>query len=260
LQGLPLGGFGTLTVDANVIFVSRNTTALGSRPSNESDSGWWFTLEWFSPTFLGLSANTLTFQWANAVNSGMGNITGVDYTGFTTPLAEGSSDPLDKNNQQLRVLDWLMIAPNAQFQVGVGGMYQSKTWGNPGASNVTSQQYGLFASPMYWFADYFKIQGDIGYTANTYSNSPVYTSAAGSQNANLTKFTIVPTLAPKVGDGQNGFFVRPEFRIFYTYGSWSGGANKQNPPTGASTLTNFGSATSPATSGSTFGAQVEGWF
>ncbi|HET6413907.1 MAG TPA: carbohydrate porin [Anaeromyxobacter sp.] len=263
LQGLPLGGFGTLMIDVNVVSVSRNSTVLGPLPSDDTTTGWWFTLEHNYSGFLGNSSNTLTFQWANAINSGMGNISGLaGGTGFTTSLGGGATtDPLNKNNQQLRVLDWLMIAPNAQFQVGIGGMYQSKTWGNPGASNITSQQYGLFARPYYWFSDYFLIQGDIGYTANTYSNSPVYTSAASAQDANLTKFCIAPTLAPKVGNGQNGFWMRPQFRLFYTYGSWSSGANHQNPPTGGSSPVNFASsAGGTATSGSTFGAQVEGWF
>jgi len=267
LYGLPLGGFGNLTIDANMVFISRNTDVLPKK-SNESDSGFWFTLEHVYSGFLGLSSNDLVFQWANGPNANMGNVQGTgSAASFTTATsATTTTDPLDKNNQQLRILDQLLLAPNAQFQIMVGGIYQRKTWGNPGASNITSDQYTIFTRPYYWFSDYFLIQGDLGYSANTYSNSPYYNSANGSQNANLTKFTIAPTLAPKVGNGQNGFWMRPQFRVFYTYGSWSKGANAQNPPTGASigqalsSGVNFGSPGSPATSGSTFGFQVEGWF
>ncbi len=100
---------------------------------------------------------------------------------------------------------------------------------------------------MFYFTDYFKIQGDLGYTSNKVEHVDAL---------NLVKGTIAPTLSPAVGEA-GGFFVRPEFRLFATFASWNDATNTVNPAGGASTQVNFGSG---KTSGTTYGAQVEGWF
>ena len=110
--------------------------------------------------------------------------------------------------------------------------------------------YGLFTRPVYYVTDYFKLQGDLGYTQAKFEHV---------DSMNLVKGTIAPTLSPAVGDG-GGFFVRPEFRLFVTFASWNKASNDNDPvdfPNGASTQVNFGSG---KTSGVTYGAQVEGWF
>ena len=241
VYGIPLNPGGTLLIDVNVTSISRNKDA-DPKGSNDASAGFWATAEHHQDGILG-GYNTFTVQWANANAANMGGAT----PGFSLNTGTvAASDAINKNNQQLRVLDQLLLQPNAQFQILIGGMYQMKTFAS-GDTKTKATQFGVFTRPVFYFTDYFKLQGDLGYTSNKVEHTDALT---------LVKGTIAPTLSPAVGEG-GGFFVRPEFRLFVTYGGWNDASNTVNPAGGASTQVNFGSG---KTSGTTYGAQVEGWF
>jgi maltoporin len=247
VYGIPVNPGGTLTIDVNVTSIQRNTDA-DPKGANDASAGFWGTVEHTQSGILG-GWNKLVFQYATANAANMGGAT----PSFTLP---GTLDPnatvdvINKNNMQYRVLDQLLLQPTKQFQILVGGMYQHKVYGLADGTKEKADFYGVFTRPVYYFTDYFKVQGDLGYTANKFDHV---------DRMNLIKGTIAPTLSPAVGDG-GGFFVRPEFRLFVTFASWNKASNifdTTDFPNGASTQVNFGSG---KTSGVTYGAQVEGWF
>jgi maltoporin len=245
LQGIPVWTDGTLEFDANAVLISRNKD-LNPKGDNEASTSVWLTAEWHQANILG-GWNTLVAQFANGAASNMGGgKPGFGILGF--------GDPLDKNNQQFRVLDQLLLQPTNQFQILVGGMYQMKQFGDltnkNGGKNTKVTQYGIFTRPVYYINDYFKLQGDIGYTATDASNF------VDKAKYNLLKATFAPTLTPAVGDG-GGFFVRPELRLFVTYGSWNDNSVNNVPgPTATPADGTFGTAKN----GTTFGMSVETWF
>jgi maltoporin len=252
VYGIPLNPGGTIMIDVNVASISRNTDA-DPKGANDASAGFWVTAEHHQDGILG-GWNTFTAQFANANAANMGGATpGFSLNGGKTDAdkAQQASDAINKNNQQFRVLDQLLLQPSGKFQILVGGVYQLKQFASNGTIGDTTKtkvtQVGVFTRPVVYLSDYFKIQGDLGYTS----------SKTEHQDAlNLVKGTIAPTLTPAVGDG-GGFFVRPEFRVFVTYASWNDATNTVNPAGGASTQVNFGAG---KTSGVTYGAQVEGWF
>ena len=74
--------------------------------------------------------------------------------------------------------------------------------------------------------------------------------------------TISPAALTDKGEtgSADGFYVRPEFRLFATVGSWNDAANNlggEFGQHGASTNVNFGN---DKKSGVTVGVQAEGWF
>lgn len=247
LYGIAVNPGGTILVDVNVTAIQRNKDA-DPKGDNDASAGFWVTAEHHQADILG-GWNTFTAQFANANAANMGGATpGFSIPGVTT--AEAASDAINKNNQQWRVLDQLLLQPTRQFQILVGGMYQHKVFGLSDGTKEKADMYGLFTRPVYYVTDYFKLQGDLGYTQAKFEHVDAM---------NLVKGTIAPTLSPAVGDG-GGFFVRPEFRLFVTFASWNKASNDNDPvdfPNGASTQVNFGSG---KTSGVTYGAQVEGWF
>jgi maltoporin len=255
VYGIPANPGGTLEIDANVTAISRNTdTSAGgtAKGPNDASSGFWITAEHHQEGILG-GFNTLAVQYATANSANMGGATpGFSLNSGKTDAdkAQQTSDAINKNNYQLRALDQLLLQPNAKFQILVGGVYQVKQYGSNGtvgdATKTKVTSYGVFTRPVYYLSDYFKIQGDLGYT----SNKVEHQDALG-----LIKGTIAPTITPAVGEA-GGFFVRPEFRLFVTYASWNDATNNVSA-TGASSDINFGANKK---AGLTYGAQVEGWF
>jgi maltoporin len=230
-QGIPVWANGTLMVDLNYQTISRHSGkfADGTEYTTPKDEGGgvWATVEWHQDAILG-GWNQLTLQFANGSNAGMG------------PGAPGRQN---KNDNQLAVWEQLLLQPMSQFQILVGGSFQQKTFGIVGGGSDKSTAFGIFARPKFWLSDYFAIQGDIGYTA--VDNKP---KGGTETKPNLIKWTIAPTLLPAAGDG-GGFFVRPEFRVYVTGGSW-------NKDAGALGGGQYGSDTS----GLLYGAQTEIWF
>ena len=151
------------------------------------------TGEWHQNNIIG-GNNTFLVQYANGALSGMGGgAPGFNILGLVDCTTPGRGCQTDKNNYQFRVIDQLLLQPSAQLQVLVGGMYQIKQFGDAtnknGGTNTKVNQYGIFARPVYYFNDYFKLQGDIGYTATDATN------AADNANYSLFKFTVAPTLS-----------------------------------------------------------------
>lgn len=213
--GLPVWSGGTLTFDLNYYVISRHKDL--DSPSDEL-GGVWATAEWAQSGILG-GWNNLVVQYANGANASMGTTPGVAH----------------KDAMQFRVIDALVLQPSASFQVTVGGSYQQKQ----SAAKVKTTAFGVFARPVFWVTDYFKLQGDIGYTASKVKDGP---------NANLIKWTFAPTISPAVGEG-GGMFVRPELRLYVTGGSWNDDAN-----------ITWDRGTSTDKSSILMGAQVETWF
>jgi len=231
-SGIPVWTNGTLMFDVNYETLSRHSGQAGA--SQDEGGGVWVTGEWHQDGILG-GWNQLTLQFANGMNSNMG------------PGAPGS---VNKNDSQFAVWEQLLLQPMAMFQVLVGGSYQMKKFGIAGGGSDKLDSFGIFARPKVWLADYFAIQGDIGYTSVTARPDGGFEDGSSSKNANLLKWTLAPTVLPAQGDG-GGFFVRPEFRIYVTGGSWNKNATDAGIAGG-----NFGTDTS----GLTYGAQVEGWW
>jgi maltoporin len=82
----------------------------------------------------------------------------------------------------------------------------------------------------------FKLVADVGYSQY---------KPEGGQTAKLTKVTLAPTLSV-----DNGFWSRPEFRLYVTSAKWN---------TAAGNVTGQ-AAFADKTSGTSYGAQVEWWF
>jgi maltoporin len=229
LYGIAVNPGGTLEVDANLLTISRHSGQ--AETADEGKTSFWITAEHHQEGILG-GWNTAVVQWANGPNAGMGPGT----PGF-------GLNPLNKNNQQFRVLDQLLLQPTMQFQILVGGMLQLKTYGDP-AGDQKATQYGIFTRPVFYVSDYFKLQGDLGYQYN----KPEHQDALA-----LVKATFAPTLTPKIGSG-GGFFVRPEIRLFVTYGGWNDAVATAHPA--SQNGVDFGSDKS----GVAYGMSVETWF
>lgn len=212
--GIPVWPNGTLTFDLNYYAISRHKD-LAHPSSGDELGGLWATGEWNQGGILG-GSNALVIQYANGANAGMG----------TTPVAP------HKDNSQFRVLDAITLQPSNVFAVTAGGSYVLAK----GPNKAETTAYGVFARPVFWVSDYFKIQGDAAYTN---------VKPKGGKAANLFKATIAPTISPAVGEG-GPMSVRPELRLFATYGSWNDAAG----------IAGFGTDKN----GILLGAQVETWF
>lgn len=225
----------SIELDANAVIVSKNKDVADLSP-NQATAGFWVTAEHTQEALMG-GSNKLAVQWANGPAAQQG------------PGAPAfGADPLNKDNMQFRVLDQLLLQPSLKFQTLIGGMVQWKTQ-FVGTGAATSKQkftqWGVFGRPVYYLSDYFKLQGDIGYTQNKPENGDA---------ANLFKLTFAPTLSPSPGE-KGGFFVRPEIRLFVTYANWNDTAAAVPAPN-AVTNVPFGTEKNMVS----YGMSVETWF
>jgi maltoporin len=231
VYGIPTNPNGSLEVAANLILYSKNTGVPAG--VNDAKGSFWFTVEHTQEKLLG-GSNKLAVQWANGAAAQMG------------PGAPSfGADPLNKNNQQLRVVEQLLLQPTEQFQALVGAVLQWKTaYATLGGPTEKATQIGIFGRPVYYLSEYFKLQGDLGFTQN---------KPKGGKAMNLVKATFAPTLTPSVGEA-GGFFVRPELRAFVTYGNWNDAAAAAGAAAPGGGL--FGTDKS----GTSYGLSVETWF
>jgi maltoporin len=249
-SGIPVWANGTLMFDLNYETISRHSGKYADgteiKAPKDEGGGVWVTGEWHQDGILG-GWNQLTLQFANGANANMNN-------GAPGVSTDGTGFSQNKNDNQFAAWEQLLLQPMAMFQVLVGGSYQMKTFGIVGGGSNKLNSFGIFARPKVWLADYFAIQGDIGYTSVTAKPKGHFADGSSSKTANLLKWTIAPTVLPAQGEG-GGFFVRPEFRLYVTGGSWS--VPKINgTPIATVAGGNFGTDSS----GITYGAQVEGWW
>jgi maltoporin len=133
------------------------------------------------------------------------------------------------------------IADGFQFQVNeaLGGQaiasFQSNK-SDAGDATITS----LGGRVSYALSRNFKLVSELGIDR---------VKPSGGSAANLTKFTIAPTLA-----AGKGFWDRPELRFYVTTAKWNDAANTQ---AGLAGLTGIGDG---KTSGTSYGVQAEIWW
>lgn len=170
--------------------------------------------------------NTLWLQYAEGagVSNSMGQI---------GSLLAGSS------TSQTRIGDQLVWSFSPEFTGSVNFIYQStKTAGG------TQKWTSIGTRPTYALAENLKLVLDLGHDTIKPAN--------GGATQKLTKITFAPVLA-----AGKGFWSRPELRAFVTHAKWNSAA--QAAATAGSTLSSTGVFGS-ATSGTSYGIQVETWF
>jgi len=231
LYGIPVNANGALEIDANAVFYSRNGNAHVPKGADDAGASVWVTVEHTQEKLMG-GSNKLALQWANGTAAQM-----------RPGTPSFSPDPLNRKNQQLRVVDQLLVQPSPKLQALVGAVFQWKTVANLDGSTAKAMQWGIFARPVYYLSDYFKVQGDLGFTQ---------IKPQRAKAMNLLKATVAPTLTPPPGD-TGGFFVRPELRAFLTYGAWNDAAEASPSPPG-------GGAFGTEVRGLSYGLSVETWF
>ncbi|MEY2839873.1 MAG: hypothetical protein RJB60_2172 [Pseudomonadota bacterium] len=162
-------------------------------------------------------------------------------TGNFGGLADGS------DVKKFRIADGFQAQITKQIGTQAIAMYQSNK-SDAGDSTITS----LGGRVSYAFTRNFKLLADLGIDG---------VKPKGGKSANLTKFTIAPTLS--TGEA---LFSRPELRFYMTKAKWNTAANEQanaayNAANG--TTGNNSSLTGIAdgkTSGTSYGVQLEVWF
>lgn len=235
VYGIPVNPGGSLEADLNVVVYSKNKGA-ADLGRDDGKASVWVTVEHTQENLMG-GSNKLALQWANGAAAQMGPGT----PGF-------GADPLNKNNQQFRVVEQLLLQPSAKLQALIGGVFQWKrqyAGDTPATATKTKfTQWGIFGRPVYYLNDYFKLQGDLGFT----QNKPEHGDALS-----LFKATFAPTLTPTPGKA-GGFFVRPEIRAFVTVAAW----NKAAAAMGSSAP--GGGLFQTDKSGASYGLSVEAWF
>ncbi len=221
VYGIPVNANGTLEVDANAVIVSRNpgTPAVADEPSFSP----WITVEHTQTHLTPGGYNKLAIQWA---------------TGAATQMAPGAPPNLDRNDRQFRIVEQALLQPSLKLQALVGGTFAAIK-----QAGARQTQWGVFARPVYYLNDLFKLQGDLGFTQ---------VKPKGAAARNLFKVTFAPTVTPAPG-AEGGFFVRPEIRVFVTYASWNRASADATPPPGQGLL-------GSQLHGFSFGTSVEAWF
>ncbi|MEW9899556.1 carbohydrate porin [Chitinivorax sp. PXF-14] len=126
-------------------------------------------------------------------------------------------------------------------------VFESGNWNGMGTMVYQDQKdnYTWFSAgvrPVYHFNDMFSLATEVGYDQ---------VKPDGGSKRNLWKMTI----APQISAGKS-FWARPTLRMFYTYAKWNDEARDQWGGVAGGTGGVFGNATS----GSTYGAQVEAWW
>jgi maltoporin len=129
---------------------------------------------------------------------------------------DGEFEAIDGTTPGRRVA---RIADSIQWQSGPLGGQALVGWqtSRDDATHVTTKDASLGGRVSYAFTRNFKLLGEASTTSR---------KVAGTANQRLNKFTIAPTLS--VGEG---FYDRPELRLFYTHGSWNSAAAAANAAT-----------------------------
>lgn len=181
-------------------------------------SGLGLTLQHDQTQFLG-GRNTLWLQLAQGSTGLNGNF---------GDLEAGSG------TKSLRVVESFTWQSGAFGGQALALLQQDKS----GGGKTTSSTLGGRAS--YALTKHFKVVGEAGYSQK---------KPDGGATQKLTKFTLAPTLS--TGEG---FWNRPELRLYVTTAKWNDAANAA---AGAGGVTGLGDG---KTSGTSYGAQVEIWF
>jgi maltoporin len=187
--GLPLGGFGELTVG-----LQYNKADTVSTTANNSGTA--VTVQHFMPGLLG-GFNKLAVQY------GKGSVGNLNFA-----FSDNSSG---SSNKTARIVEHLQVQLSPDFSGSATLVYQDSKDADPVTGQEVSQKWTSFGiRPVWHLDDYFKLQAELGYDK---------VKAASGENLNLTKFTIAPTIA-----AGRTFWSRPELRLFYTYAKWNDAA------------------------------------
>ncbi len=140
---------------------------------------------------------------------------------------------------QTRIGDQLIWSFSPEFTGSLNFVYQTNK------TTVGTQKWtSIGARPTYALADNLKLVLDVGHDR--------ISPAGGGATQQLTKITFAPVLT-----AGKGFWSRPELRAFVTHAKWNSAA--QAAAAAGSTLSTTGVFGS-ATSGTSYGVQVETWF
>jgi maltoporin len=143
-----------------------------------------------------------------------------------------------------RVVDGYQFQPTARFGGQAIAMFEhrkSDVRNTPVAFDASNANVATLGGRVsYAFAPHFKLLGEVGVDRIKPDAGPA---------GNLTKLTIAPTWSKG-----EGFFARPELRLFVTHASWNGAANAA---AGAGGLTGLGNGRTSQTS---VGVQMETWW
>ncbi|MEG0880232.1 MAG: carbohydrate porin [Janthinobacterium sp.] len=222
-QGIPVNQDGTLEVLTTLITPDKKDST--------SHSGWQATVLHKQDKVWG-GANTFGIQYGVGPGTGAGGQC-CDRMGTTGSIRNGS------DVTRLRIFNSLWIQPTPEWSAEMVAIVQRDKSNVSGGSSTWTT---VGVRPVYAVNDNFKLQFELG--------TDRVTSPTGGAAQRLTKLTFAPTLT-----AGKGYWSRPELRAFVTYGKWNDAAtaavNKANES---------GPVYGNATSGTSFGLQVETWF
>jgi maltoporin len=242
-------GIGTLEVGLDLFISAPNervkNTTTGAPLVNvqgEQMVSPWVTVQHFWPGLLG-GFNKLAIQWATGSAAVMN-----PYPQYGNP----------SRATQFRVVEQLVVNPVEKFSGMFVLVYQNLKHRYGGDGDFNSGVYWSAGGRPEWnVTDWFKIPVEVGFQ----SVSPTDPNADGTSG---NRWLWKTTAAGVISAGPGGFFVRPELRVFVTYAWWNTAAQQRN----VAGMNSWGACnpattTSPwgcATSGLTFGAQMEAWW
>jgi maltoporin len=229
LGGIGLGGFGDLTIGGQY------NTADTSVPADDHKGGG-ITLLHFKGNVLG-GFNKMALQYSK------GTVAQYDY-GY--PAIGGGDNANGTGAKKWRFVEMLQWQVTPQFGGMVSFIYEDAKAPNSGWIGFNHKWTSFGVRPVYAINDYFRLVAELGYDRIKPNENSL---GVYNKSMSLTKFTVAPTIAPGMG-----FWARPELRLFYTYAKWNEAA--RDIYAGAIAGGKFGTATS----GSTIGFQVEGWW
>ena len=222
-QGIPVNQDGTLEVLTTLITPDKKDST--------SHGGWQATVLHKQDKVWG-GANTFGIQYGVGPGTGAGGQC-CDRMGTTGSIRNGS------DVTRLRIFNSLWIQPTPEWSAEMVAIVQRDKSNVSGGSSTWTT---VGVRPVYAVNDNFKLQFELG--------TDRVTSPTGGAAQRLTKLTFAPTLT-----AGKGYWSRPELRAFVTYGKWNDAAtaavNKANES---------GPVYGTATSGTSFGLQVETWF
>lgn len=193
---------------------------------SDAHQGWAITAQHVQTPFLA-GKNKFALQY------GQGPGTGLGYTGRLENRAG------DKRYRMVEFFDW-QVTP--RFGGQIAAVYQKDI----NADGRDQNWWSVGVRPTYAFTEQLKLVTELGHDR---------VDAAGGTRK-LSKATLAPTWSPK----GPAFWARPELRLYYTYASWNGAAQR------AASAFDSGSALSDtgvfgnARHGSNFGVQAEYWW
>lgn len=180
----------------------------------------------------------------------IGNVLG-GYNKFSVAYGEGGNQSLNPypsvttptSVNTIRVAESLQWQTSNHFSGMADFIYQDTK------NNYTWISIG--ARPIYHINKYFKLQLEVGHDEVKEASSNPDNGPTAHQRRTLDKITFAPTIV--AGDG---FWNRPELRVYYTYAKWNQAARDNWGGVAGGAGGVFGSATS----GSSYGVQLESWW